>query len=639
MTIRSLAIVGAGPRGLSIVERLAAVYAEQSPRWRLDVHLIDPKEPGQGAHSARQPDYLLTNTVAGQITLFTDASVQNAGPLVSGPTLQEWANSAGYRRVDGRFVRTRSDGDPIQENDYLPRALLGEYLTFVYDRVSTSLPHNLRLIHHRALADNIETEGAGRYRVTLSGGSTIYANCVVLTTGHTRNAPDPEALVRQAQVRRGRQTNPKLRLFTSVEPSDVLEEVDADAHVLVQGMGLTAYDVVSALTVGRGGRFVGVDERRLRYEPSGREPRLILASRQGLPFSARAVNQKGLAGLYRPNFFTRPWIDRIRQEKRAVAGSPQFDYETDLAPTLFKEMCFVYDMAVSTDSQLSPIDYEPEEATRRAIETLFSPLGTTAFENQREFDAIICAHILRDIDDAFGGNVENAKKAASDVLRDLRDHIRYAVDYGGLTEASHRRFLSEVVPSMYRLSAGAPKERNIEMLALLDSGIATLAPGPSPIVEFAEREGRFLVRSTKLQQSRDVFADVLVRARLDCVVHPDSQQESLVSRLVGAGIVRPFSNSLFRAGGIDVDSSQRVIDATGRVSSDIWALGILTEGANFCTYVLPRTLVNSRFLQFSGRCAIQIFDRLQECDDEKQEPAKSTSTEALHGSADADSYF
>jgi len=70
-------IVGAGPRGLGVLERITAVYAERAPDWGLHVHLVDPGEPGQGTHKSFQPEHLLTNTVAGQLTLFTDESVRD----------------------------------------------------------------------------------------------------------------------------------------------------------------------------------------------------------------------------------------------------------------------------------------------------------------------------------------------------------------------------------------------------------------------------------------------------------------------------------------------------------------------------------------------------------------------------------
>jgi uncharacterized NAD(P)/FAD-binding protein YdhS len=62
----SVTIIGMGPRGLSVLERLAAAAAR---RLLLDIILIDPGECGRRA-CARQPQHLLINTLASQVTMF-----------------------------------------------------------------------------------------------------------------------------------------------------------------------------------------------------------------------------------------------------------------------------------------------------------------------------------------------------------------------------------------------------------------------------------------------------------------------------------------------------------------------------------------------------------------------------------------
>src|SRR4051812_26707286 len=250
MQFYHIVIVGAGPRGLGVFERLTALYAEREPGWGLHVHLVDPGEPGQGTHSSLQPDHLLTNTVAGQITLFTDSSVRDAGPIKPGPSLLDWARAAGYRRVSRRFVRTNTDGEEIHENDYLPRAMLGEYLTYVYDRLAGSLPRNMRLTHYRRMAEDIEPLRDGRLCVLIAGAFPIIADCVVMTTGHSENRASLEDERLQRQVLSGQRKNPRLQFLRSVHPIQALQSISADARVSIQGIGLTAYDIVSELTVG-----------------------------------------------------------------------------------------------------------------------------------------------------------------------------------------------------------------------------------------------------------------------------------------------------------------------------------------------------------------------------------------------------
>ncbi|HKN96318.1 MAG TPA: FAD/NAD(P)-binding protein [Pseudonocardiaceae bacterium] len=87
----AICVVGAGRRGTSVVERICAnrfdvgtVHADTA----VVVHVVDPFPPGAGSvWRTDQSRHLLMNTVAGQVTLFTDDSVVCAGPVVPGPSL------------------------------------------------------------------------------------------------------------------------------------------------------------------------------------------------------------------------------------------------------------------------------------------------------------------------------------------------------------------------------------------------------------------------------------------------------------------------------------------------------------------------------------------------------------------------
>ena len=72
-----IAIVGAGPRGVSLLERIGANVAVDPPGVPVSVHLIDPYPPGPGqVWRTDQAGSLLMNTVASQVTLFTDPTVE-----------------------------------------------------------------------------------------------------------------------------------------------------------------------------------------------------------------------------------------------------------------------------------------------------------------------------------------------------------------------------------------------------------------------------------------------------------------------------------------------------------------------------------------------------------------------------------
>ena len=102
----SLVIVGAGPRGTGVLERIAANAAELVPGTGLDIHLVDPYPPGPGRiWRTEQSPLLWMNSRAEDVTVFTDTSVEMAGPVREGPALHEWAGLAG-----GAFVGRRVQG-------------------------------------------------------------------------------------------------------------------------------------------------------------------------------------------------------------------------------------------------------------------------------------------------------------------------------------------------------------------------------------------------------------------------------------------------------------------------------------------------------------------------------------------------
>jgi uncharacterized NAD(P)/FAD-binding protein YdhS len=616
-----LIIVGAGPRSLGVLERLNAICATVNPAWGLDVHLIDPAEPGQGSHPGGQPDYLLTNTVAAQITMFSDRSVQNAGPISKGPSLQEWANLVGYRCVDGHFVKTSSDGREVHENDYLPRSFLGEYLSFVFDHIATHLHRSIRLRHYRSEAVNINFLANDQVIVQLEGGFSIVGDFAILTTGHSRNRPSTEDQRLASLVSCHLAENPCLDYINHAYPLSAVQSISRDAVVGLQGIGLSAYDIISCLTEGRGGRFDPSGKRRLVYRPSGREPKIVAFSRQGLPFCSRAVNEKGVSGQVQPKFLTRARIDQLRMASIRHGHNGRLDFEQDLWPVLLKEMCFAYHSARTGVTPMFPAAYEPDPDELAAIDRIVAPLGGRQFTGTTDFSAAVRAYLEQDLADAFGGNVSNPVKAATDILRDVRDNIRYAVDFCGLTPESHQRFLQDFCPLMNRIAVGPPKERNMQLLALMDAGIVTLGAGPAPDVQFDEAQSRFVMTSTTLAEPERQHFDVLVRARLDSF-HPQNDTSAFIVNALANGVVRPYRNGDFQPGGIDVNRSQNIVDAQGRVHANVWALGNIAEGANFYTYVLPRPMVNSRFIQDAGRCVLGILQLAASRDVRHSQPAE-----------------
>ena len=69
-----MAIVGMGPRGLTVLERLVANQRAQ----KSGTIQFDPNSPGTGCHDTDQAAHLLVNTLAGQ-SIWTDFVILSNG--------------------------------------------------------------------------------------------------------------------------------------------------------------------------------------------------------------------------------------------------------------------------------------------------------------------------------------------------------------------------------------------------------------------------------------------------------------------------------------------------------------------------------------------------------------------------------
>ncbi|MGW6318119.1 FAD/NAD(P)-binding protein [Streptomyces sp. NPDC055099] len=580
MSALRAAVVGVGPRGLSVLQKIAELAGELPAGRQLEVHLIDPGDGGQGTHPARQPAHLLTNTVASQVSMFAENT---------GPSFTQWAASAGYRAFEAAYHPTGDDsGEPVGEHAYLPRRMLGSYLSFVFDRTLASLPGTVRVVQHRDRAVDIAPTADDRYAVKLARGFTVTVDYLFLTTGHCERVPTEEDLAHGAFSRTYTERNPHLAYFSTPYPVDLLQRIAPGSTVAVQGFGLTAHDVISELTAGRGGTFSGTGPAT-EYHPSGREPRILLFSRQCLPFSARGLNQKGITGGHRARFFTPQAVRALR----ATRPDGKLDFVQDVLPLLVREMTYAYRTA-QLGRPLPFEQFEPTAPELRIVQDILDPLSGENFTDQAAFRRFFTEHIADDLAHAELGNLTSPVKAATDVIRDTRAALREAVEFGGLTPASHRIFNAVYVPVMNRVAFGPPRHRNHQLLALMRAGVVDLAGGPGGRLIRDRERGRYTVRTDYPGGAEMRHADALVIARLD-TFHPEHDRSPLTAKLLERGLVRPYRNGDFAPGGLDITAAGRLITAQGTELRGAWALGYLVEGPRFYTHALPRHQLPSQF--------------------------------------------
>jgi uncharacterized NAD(P)/FAD-binding protein YdhS len=594
-----IAIIGLGPRGISVFDRIIAYARNDASATPLELYLFDSKEFGPGCHTTDQADHLLVNTVACQMTQFSDDTVRGAGPLLYGPSFSDWLAS----RNSASGIGPKEE---IDRNGYYSRALFGDYLRWGFEYLKKlAPPHMTIFLHNYAGVDDLEWQGE-RWQVSYDGCG-YPADFVYLTTGHARKVLTEQERALTQKVEAARVRNARLQLVLEPYPiRNAVSSVTASDTIAIEGMGLTSFDLISQLTGGRGGKFEPCGKMepagRLRYRPSGQEPKILLYSRSGLPLTARASNQKGVFGQYKPKFLTFARLEQLRRE----SGGGQLDFEKQIIPLLWCDMQFAFYFSYlhhkrdkiaalmfsnefmaceSGAARQALIDRHVDRREQLSWEKLVDPIPPLALKSRRQFDDWLRGHMWRDVEHALRGNLDSPLKSACDVLRDVRDVVRGAIDFGGLYEHSHRWVLSEFLPIMNRLAVGPPKERIAQLLALMDAGTVRADFGPGAHCTLDEGNGCFVVHSH--WQGDPATANVLVRGRAS-LPGPLEDKSPLMRKLVQRGIVRPFMNGQFHPGGITVDRNMNVVAQDGSSQTTLWALGTLVEGCKFYTFVLPR---------------------------------------------------
>src|SRR4051794_39615665 len=151
----TIVIVGAGPRGLSVLGRLRTIRSTKpAPEGRsLTGGIVDPNEPGAGGIWRKgQSGALLMNTVLGPITTFghePDEPEEDAGP-----SFQEWLQAS----TDPELVELGQD-----VNGYSPRRIYGGYLADAFRQVLARVPDWIHVQQIQDEAGENEAVGDGGY--------------------------------------------------------------------------------------------------------------------------------------------------------------------------------------------------------------------------------------------------------------------------------------------------------------------------------------------------------------------------------------------------------------------------------------------------------------------------------------------
>ncbi|MFI1807589.1 FAD/NAD(P)-binding protein [Streptomyces californicus] len=578
----SLVVIGGGPRGTGVIERIAANAGELYGDTPLDLHVVDPHPPGGGRiWRPDQSPLLWMNSMAEDVTMFTDETVELAGPVVAGPALDAWAD-------DVRAGRVTPDADPavlaeihgLTGSDFPTRRLQSAYLRWTYERARAALPPGVTVHEHRTTALAVTGPRGGRQRVRLQDRpEPLLADLVVLTVGHLDAEEEPE----QAGLGDFARRHGLVHLPPDFTADSDLGALRPGEPVIVRGFGLAFVDLMVLLTEGRGGRYEdGV------YLPSGREPVLYVGSRRGVPYHAKIGYAWTGERPPLPRHLGPDWTEA------ALRSAGPLDFRRDVWPAVVKELGHAHYHRLFTA--------HPERTA--LVHEVFAGKYAAADPGSPELAALVAEAVPDPADrldlDALDRPLDGVRHPSPDALQDalrayITDDLARRHDPGHSEDLAVFLGLLSAYAQLVRLgdiggwwhgffsylASGPPGPRLHQLLALSRAGVVRFL-GADLTVEADEERGLFRARSATVPGAV-TEARALVEARL-----PDPSLRHTASPLLRA--LRDEGAAVTGSGLLSVDpADSRVLDRTGRPHPRRFALGPFTTARNSGAFTRPRT--------------------------------------------------
>ncbi|MCT1607819.1 FAD/NAD(P)-binding protein [Nesterenkonia massiliensis] len=554
-----LTVIGAGPRGTSFLERLLAHLENNdgvASAAQLRVLVVDPAPHGPGrVWNPDQSDLYLMNT---------PASFPTAAPV--GSTQEQLRPSS----VSRSFAQWRGDAETT---DYPARRDYGSYLTWLHEAVVQQLRNRSVVVDPIFSYATGLHRVAGGYQLQLQNGARHEVHAAVLCLGHI-----PARLTGAAQEFQEAAERLNLHYIPPSIPTDVdYSAIDAEQTVLVRGMGLNFFDLMIQVSQGRSGRFEPVPDapagQKLRYQPSGTEPKLVAGSRRGTPYRAKTA----AAG------FVPEGIQLRHFTKDAVARLLEVHGPLDFAEYLWP--------LIEADVQDTYRRIAGDGAPRFDIRSYARPFNTSSFSSSAEYQQAMLGWLQEDAAASAAGT-GSPEKMALNAMHAARLQLKALITAGHIDPLSRITQVEAWFESLVEgLASGPPVQRIEELAALARAGIVEFL-GPHPAFTVDEEASCFAADSPHVQGEPYRAAWLL-----EAMMPPNrvSVADSLlIHQLFEEGLARPGQAHITSTGdggprpgkGFDVtDQPHQLIGADGRPSEGLYALGLQLSSAQWGTAI------------------------------------------------------
>ncbi|WP_247045984.1 FAD/NAD(P)-binding protein [Arthrobacter rhizosphaerae] len=643
------ALIGAGPRGTSVLERLLANWAARPASEKgnpdagsLHIDVVDPYPAGPGhVWQPGQSRLYLMNTQSFYPTLIPEDPL--LAPPLAGSTFDRWRLDRQQQPAQSLSAEERAELATLAAGDFPSRALYGRYLRTALEELLGRLPDGVTVQFHETSAVSVRRTASGMFDVGLDDGGSLAVQSVVLALGHLESRLNAEQRALQSGARQF-----GLLYLPPAAPADVdWSVVPAGEPVLVRGMGLNFFDVMGQLTEGRGGKYVDAVSHGapgssgrfgLEYLPSGQEPRIIAASRRGTPYRAKAT----LAGYY-PGAVSLRYLTKSALARFAAAGIvPSFDH--DLWPLLHRDALWAY---YTTLVRTSPVAVNEPALFLEALEDVLRPHAHSTVKWENEVDRVVSAHVVpsgrldllglaaplsgrsfasrSDLDAAVVDYLQDDAhrsalgeddpvKMTIGALHHGRAVLKSAVADGGITDESWVGGLRGWFESFVEgLASGPPALRSEQLAALARAGVVSFV-GPDPKFGLDRTAGQFTAASPWVRAG-SVKASTLIEA-LAPANRVARNKSPLLEQLLADGLVRPrlmmtAEGTPVETSGLDVQPHPyRAVAANGSVTNGLYVLGLQLSATQWGTAIAAEARPQEGPVYPSGQRTLRDADEI-----------------------------
>lgn len=604
LATRCITFVGAGPRTAGIVERIIASQPEIDDR-PLVLHLVDPHPPGAGRiWRDRQSGLLTLNSMAGDVTMFTDESCSIDGPILPGPDLATWASAVREGRIRNIDIDPLTEPELAAELNALTpesfptRRLHERYLTWFLEQAVDGLSAGSKVLWHRDEVVRVADEASGAQVVTLASGDELTTDLVIYSFGHLGSELTGEARYFSdfAAVRGATYLPPS---YTADAALDVFEP---GSDIIVRGLGLAAVDLITLMTLGRGGAFQREQDGRLRYLASGREAKLLLGSRRGVPYRSK-VSSTPRGDAYAPRYFNADVARRIADT------TARLDFSDDLYPHIRRELLHAYYLELFTGSPdrvetdwpsfrrgLDELDLDGEEYAdfvaravpdpldRLDLAKLDRPLAGVQLGDAEALQQWTRHYIAHNLQRSTDPRHSELQALFTGILRAYMAATEIATSPNWEPASFIREFQRRWYKFFSYIASGPPPERLEQLLALSEAGIVEFL-GAGVLVSVDNATGEFVAKSATIPGERRTRALIDAWLPEASAEHTDSP---VLRDLLDSGAGREQQIGPIANGLVEVRlSDSRLIRKGGGVHPRRFAVGPGTSRPNAGAFSRP----------------------------------------------------